>query len=328
MTTLLILLVATAAVFLIDAAFLRFGASWVGSKKATWGRSFVVALILGLVGLSAQLILFYLSAGTAGVLFLASLVLLIAVCAGSWAAISGIFDISWWRAVLVWLTAQFGTVAALIMAGALVRPFIIESFRVPTNAMAPAVAGEHFVGVCPHCGGPTIVPARKKRFSETYDDPERGICTRCLQVGEALVEEDDVDPGDRVIANKLLSPRRWDLIVFRFPPEPKVIYVKRLVGLPGETVFIRDGKVWVNGEQLELPDAISQLNYVTAIDGLEVEWGTEEHPFRLGPDEFCTLGDFSEMSADSRFWGTVPRENLVGVVAVTYWPWDRLRIWK
>jgi len=326
--TLLILLVGTVVIFLIDAALLRFGASWVGSKKATWRRALIVALLLGLIGLSAQWIVFYLSAGSPAILFLASLVLLVAVFAGSWVTIGRIFDISWWRVVLVGLTAQFGSVAALIIGVALVRPFLMESFRVPTNAMAPAIAGEHFEGVCPHCGGPTIVTARKKRIGEAYYPPDRGICTRCLQVGEALVENEEAIPGDRVIANKLLSPQRWDLIVFRFPPDPKVIYVKRLVGLPGETVFIRDSKLWIDGKQAEMPEEISQLNYVTEIDGIEVDWGTEKRPFRLGPDEYCTLGDFSERSADCRFWGAVPRENLVGVVAVTYWPWERIRVWK
>ncbi len=115
-------------------------------------------------------------------------------------------------------------------------------------------------------------------------------------------------------------------------------YVKRLVGLPGEEVFIKDGSVWINGQRLESPESLQGLRYVTDFPQLPNQmtvWGTPDRPAKLGEGEYFVLGDFSQQSADSRLWQSgapghpsyaVPESNLIGVVTHIYWPPNRWRI--
>ena len=154
------------------------------------------------------------------------------------------------------------------------------------------------------------------------------------------VTERKVFQGDRVLAAKYLHAQRWDLIVFRNPQDPSNNYVKRLVGLPGEELAIKEGDVWINGVRIQKPVQIAQLVYEAdpfaddedAPDCAKV-WG----PVRLGQDEFFVLGDNSRASLDSRLWQqgapghpayAVPAEYLIGVVTHTYWPPGRLRIFR
>jgi signal peptidase I len=125
------------------------------------------------------------------------------------------------------------------------------------------------------------------------------------------------------------------LIVFRFPADPSVNYVKRLVGLPGEQLEIRDGGIWINGERLEPPESIRGIRYSPTIEwNGQIHSGPGSDPVTLGPDEYFVLGDFVDQSADSRFWErgapghppyAVPESHLVGVDINTYWPPSR---WK
>ena len=136
--------------------------------------------------------------------------------------------------------------------------------------------------------------------------------------------------GDRILACKFLAPRRWDIIVFRYPEDPSVNYVKRLVGLPGEKLEIRDGAVWINGERLEPPESIRGIHYSPTMysHGQEIS-GPGSVPVELGPDEYFVLGDFVDESSDSRLWQNgapghppyaVPASHIVGVVINIYWP--------
>ncbi len=142
-----------------------------------------------------------------------------------------------------------------------------------------------------------------------------------------------VRPADRVAVNKLLKPRRWDLVVFRYPADPKVLFVHRLVGLPGEIVTIKNGAVWINGQLISSPEALQGLNYVTEMDGCpDGLWGTPGHPAKLAADEYFVLGDFSPASRDSRLFESgapghppyaIPASYLYGVVTHVYWPPSR-----
>ena len=145
--------------------------------------------------------------------------------------------------------------------------------------------------------------------------------------------------GDRLVVSKFIHPQRWDVIVFRYPEDPKTNYCKRLVGLPGETVVIRDGAVWIDGEKQTPPDSCNGLEYLdrilTAWLAMPVLWGSEEKPASLGPDEYFVLGDFSARAKDSRLWQqgapghppyAVPASYIVGVVTHIYWPPSRCRV--
>lgn len=117
--------------------------------------------------------------------------------------------------------------------------------------------------------------------------------------------------GDFVIVNKLAyrlgEPKRGDVIVFRYPPAPEQEpYIKRIIGLPGDRVNISGGKVTINGQLLEEP----YLNVTTNQGG---EW-------LVPPDSLFVMGDNRNSSSDSRAWGMVPFENVIGKALVVYWP--------
>ncbi len=143
--------------------------------------------------------------------------------------------------------------------------------------------------------------------------------------------------GDRFVADRTLTARRWDVIVYRSPVDGRTAYVKRLVGLPGETIEIIDGHVHVNGSPAAPPVALGWLRYQSPPypRGGPLR-GVAGSPITLGPDEFFVLGDNSIGSEDSRHTpavpgyqpGAVPRSYLVGVVRLVYWPWPRVRTFR
>jgi signal peptidase I len=143
-----------------------------------------------------------------------------------------------------------------------------------------------------------------------------------------------IDANDCVIASKLRSYQRWDVIAFRFPEDPAHVFLKRLVGLPGETVEIRSNHVYINGSPIPSPAGITYEG--TPRSGGNRFNGGEGNPVTLGPDEYYVLGDNSPISGDSRYWnspppghqpGAVPRSHILGPVTWIYWPparWNRL----
>ena len=129
--------------------------------------------------------------------------------------------------------------------------------------------------------------------------------------------------SDRVIANRLVyrfhEPERGDIIVFESPPQVKAAcdasgpFIKRIVGLPGESVSMRAGHVFINGTRLSEPYLRPAYR------------GSETGSWGLNPSGgYFVLGDNRSMSCDSRSWGVVPRANIIGRAEVIYWPPTRL----
>lgn len=108
----------------------------------------------------------------------------------------------------------------------------------------------------------------------------------------------------------LHPPRRGDLVVFRSPMHPDVRLVKRVVGLPGEVVELRNGRVYVDDITLDEPYAATSSREET-----------RSFP-RLKEDEYFVMGDNRSQSHDSRFWGPVPLKNMIGKVWFIYWPFS------
>ncbi len=102
------------------------------------------------------------------------------------------------------------------------------------------------------------------------------------------------------------SPERGDIFVFHPPNNPADDYIKRVIGLPGEQVEIRDGQIWVNGVLLEEPYVANPGSYSGVWD--------------LGDGEYFVLGDNRSNSSDSHSWGVLPQENIVGKAWFCYWP--------
>ena len=129
---------------------------------------------------------------------------------------------------------------------------------------------------------------------------------------ESISMQPTLFPGDYVIVNKLAyrftgAPQRGDVIVFKYPPNPDAIpYIKRVIGLPGDQVYISEGKVYINGLLMLEP----WLKVTTNRGG---EWAV--------PDgQLFVMGDNRNNSSDSRSWGFVPYKNIIGRAEVIYLP--------
>jgi signal peptidase I len=105
------------------------------------------------------------------------------------------------------------------------------------------------------------------------------------------------------------APRRGEVIVFRFPRDPSRDFVKRVIGLPGESVSLEEGYVFIDGRRLDEPY-------------LEEQDDSNMAPTLVPPGSYFVLGDNRDGSSDSRHWGTVPLENIVGKVLLRYWPFS------
>src|SRR6185436_12952955 len=120
---------------------------------------------------------------------------------------------------------------------------------------------------------------------------------------------------ERIFINKftyhfgLGKIERGDMVVFWFPLDPTKSYIKRVIGVPGDTVSIDAGQVFVNGQSLAEP-------YVPEDYHDRVSW--EEH--RVPPNEYFVLGDHRSSSSDSRTWGFVKRDAIYGKAVFVYWP--------
>jgi signal peptidase I len=173
-------------------------------------------------------------------------------------------------------------------------------------------------------GAIAIVLAIKAWVINPYRIPSSSMEPRlhCAQPGSGCI----ASYSDRVLANRFLlhfrDPRRGEIVVFDTPPAAAQrcgaggTFVKRIVGLPGDLWEERDGFVFINGKKLEEP-------YLdpTRRDG-------QTYPGRMIPaGQYFMMGDNRSQSCDSRIWGPVPRENLIGVVFATYWPPNRLALY-
>lgn len=124
--------------------------------------------------------------------------------------------------------------------------------------------------------------------------------------------------GNRSIL-KLREPKRGDIIVFIYPENPKKDYIKRLIALGGEKVLIKNGEIYINGKRLQSPPSITSRYYFNA-----GYFGDENEGITVPEGHFFVLGDNSGNSKDSRYWGFVPRKNLIGQAFFIYWPLTRL----
>jgi len=144
--------------------------------------------------------------------------------------------------------------------------------------------------------------------------------------------------GDLILVNKFIygakvpftnyrlpalrQPKRGDVVVFIYPEDKKKDFIKRLVGLPGETVEIKGGSIYINDKPVT--EAIfNQIYYFNKGD-----FALSGKKIVVPLDSYFVLGDNSASSKDSRFWGFVPKTDLLGQAMVIYWPLPRVRVIK
>jgi signal peptidase I len=194
-------------------------------------------------------------------------------------------------------------VESLIIAGVLVfliiRPFFLQAFYIPTESMEPTLCG-HDKGV--------------SRTGVTYSD----TCHDHIFVNK--------------LAYRLGQPARREIIVFRAEKKADAefqqnenVLIKRLVAVPGDSLEIKrddkgDLRFYLNGKVQDEPYLLEPMQ-----ERLKAAYGSDG-PLTLGHGQYFVMGDNRNNSNDSRFWGTVPRERIIGKAAAIFWPLRRIRL--
>jgi len=153
--------------------------------------------------------------------------------------------------------------------------------------------------------------------------------------------EDNLKIGDHIIVNKFIygpeagktvaglvplrDIRRGDIVVFRYPRQPDIDFVKRVIGLPGEKVSIENKRVSVNGTRLDEPYAVFDDAHVYPRSEFLPEaqrYRDQKESFEVPAGQYFVMGDNRDHSHDSRYWGTVPRTMIKGRAFMVYWSFD------
>jgi signal peptidase I len=150
--------------------------------------------------------------------------------------------------------------------------------------------------------------------------------------------EDTMLVGDHLLVNKFIygirvpftdlrlpmvrAPKQGDVIVFRYPMDRSKDFIKRVIGVPGDVIEIRDKQVFVNGRPYINPHEVHKDSRIFLRDaGLRDNFG----PVLVPEDSWFVMGDNRDESHDSRFWGFVKKTDLVGLAVIKYWSWDKDR---
>jgi len=184
-------------------------------------------------------------------------------------------------AIREWIEAL---AVAAFLAFCVIRPFVVQAFKIPTGSMRPTLLEGDLILVNKFIYG-AKVPFTKYKLP------------------------------------KLREPKRGDVIVFIYPEDKKKDFIKRLVGLPKDIIEIKSGTIYVNDEPLL--DPVFRRYYYNRGD-----LAKEGEKIVVPENSFFVLGDNSGSSKDSRYWGFVPGDNILGKAIVIYWPPQRIRTIK
>jgi signal peptidase I len=184
-----------------------------------------------------------------------------------------------WRVTIDWLVTIVGAIAIVLA----IKAWVVNPYRIPSSSMEPTL----------HCARPGS--ECEARFSDRVL-----ACRFCF---------------------RFWAPKRDDIVVFHTPPLAAIrcgaggTFVKRLIGLPGDTWEERAGYVYIDGKRLAEPYIKPDRRDSRTVP-----------PQKIGSGRYFMMGDNRVSSCDSRAWGTVPRSNLIGKVFATYWPPSRISI--
>ena len=183
------------------------------------------------------------------------------------------------------LREYFESIVIAVILALFVRTWVVQAFKIPTGSMENnLLIGDHLL-------------VNKFVFSPSMASAER-----------AIMPEREI--------------KRGDVVVFKYPDEPERDFIKRVIGLPGETVELRNKKVFVDGRELDEPyvhflEPASSSQEVTSFDVRE-RYG----PVHVPVDQFFVMGDNRDNSQDSRYWGFLPRSYIKGKALMIYWSYE------
>ena len=185
----------------------------------------------------------------------------------------------------------FESIVIAVILALFIRTFVVQAFKIPTGSMEEnLLIGDHLL-------------VNKFVFGPTFTRLERLV----LPVADI---------------------RRGEVIVFKYPEEPDRDFIKRVIGLPGEKVELKEKKVYINDKPLDEPyvhflqppGQNSEFHEVTSFDVRE-RYG----PVTVPPNHYFVMGDNRDNSQDSRYWGFLPRELVKGKALVIYWSYEAER---
>ena len=181
---------------------------------------------------------------------------------------------------------------ALILA-LIIRTFFIQAYKIPSGSMEPTLLiGDHIL-------------VNKLIYGLRVPDSLFGITFPGIPWGQYLFPIESVHRGD--------------VVVFVFPPDPTKDFIKRVIGLSGDTVQVKDGKVWLNGNPMDDPHAHFE---VSEQERSPVSPRDNFGPVTVPAGKLLMMGDNRDRSYDGRFWGFVDTNLVEGRAILIYWSWD------
>jgi signal peptidase I len=217
--------------------------------------------------------------------------------------------------------AQFAGGAAAAFLVFVAAGTCLGAAFIPNSSMSPNIRGYHTIEPLPD-GTHLVVAANTPGDARGIPagEPSGAVVAETYEFRDVVRPARHTFSADRFVWNKTRAARRWDAVAFSYPDQPTDTIVKRLIGLPGERIEIRDGAAWANGERLIPPARLGPIRYTAQSH----RWGNGA--WNLGPDECFLLGDNTDHCFDSRHRGPVPFRLIDGVVDAIYWPPGRWRL--
>ncbi|XPV76249.1 MAG: signal peptidase I [Desulfovibrio sp.] len=170
-------------------------------------------------------------------------------------------------------------IAIAILLALVIRSFVVQAFKIPSGSMLQTL----------QIGDQLLVT----RFSYDIKVPFTDISI--IRTG---------------------TPENGDIVVFRYPEDPALDFIKRVAGVPGDVLEMRNKVLYRNGVKVDEP-------YVQHVDPVNIPIRDSWGPITVPEDKYFALGDNRENSRDSRYWGFVDRDALVGEALIIYWSWDK-----
>ena len=191
-----------------------------------------------------------------------------------------------------WMREYGESIIIAFIIAMLVRTFVIQAFKIPSGSMKPTLlVGDHLL---------------VSKFSYGIRIPYRVF-------GFYL-------PGGGTTLIPISSPKRGDVVVFVFPEDHSKDFIKRVIGLPGETVEVKGREILINGKPIKDPWGVYRGQQIGQTGEIQAHFG----PVKVREGTYFVMGDNRNHSYDSRFWGFVNKRFVEGRALILYWSWNHL----